>query len=139
MGFMDIIVGFGSLVIIPFLGILNLLKVRAFPYLAAFLALWLFLGLLIIGGGVTPIDRYDFVTPEERAAWFALPAINFVQRLWLVGLALGVPLLIITGFYEHFKRVSNLLKLIKAIATITTFIGSVFSFIKFVIIPRFFG
>lgn len=65
---MDIIVGFGSLVIIPFLGILNLFKVRAFPYLATFVAIWFILGVFSIGGGVTPMEKGDVVTPEQREA-----------------------------------------------------------------------
>lgn len=136
---MDIIAGFGSLVIIPFLGILNLFKVRATPYLAAFVALWFILGVLAVGGGVTPMEKGDIVTPAERAAWFALPAVNFVLRLWGAGLVIGVPLLIVTWLYESKEKVSKLLKEIKAVATIATFCGALFKFIELVVLPKFFG
>ncbi len=135
---MEILVGFGSLVVIPFLGILSLLKVRVFPYLAVFCAIWFFVGLLVVGGGITPIDKGDIVTREERQSWLALPSISFVQCLWLTGLGIGVPLLIITWLYENTK-VSKLLKAIKAITTIAAFAGGLFSFIKLFIIPKLFS
>ena len=120
---LDIIVGFGSLIIIPFLGILNLFKkVKAFPCLATFLGVWFFLGLLIVGGGATPINKWGIVTPEDRHAWFATPAVKFVFNLWLAGLAIGIPVAIITWFYEYNDKVSKVFKSIKQITTITAFV-----------------
>jgi hypothetical protein len=135
---MDILVGFGSLVVIPFLGILNMFKVRAFPYLSGFLAVWLILGALIVGGGVTPINKGDIIMHDERQVWFDRPEVDFINKLWLVGLALGLPLLIITGLYEHSNNVATVLKQIKKIATVTSFVGSLLAFIKLFIIPLFF-
>lgn len=136
---MDLIVGFGSLVIIPFLGILNLFKVRAFPYLATFVALWFILGVFAVGGGITPMGKGDIVTPEQREAWFALPAVKFLLNLWVSGLAIGIPLLIVTWFYESKAGMSGFLKAIKAIATIFAFCLALFRYIAEVIIPKFFA
>lgn len=135
---MDVIVGFGSLVIIPFLGILNLFKVRVFPYLAAFVAIWFILGVFSIGGGITPMGKGDIVTSQEREAWFSLPAVQFLFRLWGAGFAIGIPLLVVTWFYESRTEVSALLKAVEKIATIFTFCTALFGYITIVILPKFF-
>lgn len=135
----QITVGFGSLVIIPFIGLLNLLRrIGVFPILATFLGLWLFVGPLLIRGGVTPIGPGDVIWPEDRKAWFALPTVNFILHLWLAGFAIGLPLLGITGLYEYTDHPSKLLRLIKNVMTVIGFVGGLVAFIKVVIIPHMF-
>ena len=133
------IIGFGSLVIIPFLGILNLFKkFRVFPYLATFVFFWFAFGEIAVLSGVTPLGPGDIVTPEQRRFWFSQPGVQFLKHLWLAGLILAVPLLVVTWLYERTQHVSTVLKVIKKITTVAAFIGGIFSFIKFVIIPNFF-
>ena len=82
------------------------------------------------------MGRGDIVTPEQREAWFALPYVKFVMKLWLAGLAIGLPLLIITWLYEY-TRWSRFLKFAKNLIAISAFLGGLWTFIKVVVLPKF--
>lgn len=131
-----VIVGFGSLVLIPFLGILSLVKTRVFPYLLGFLIFWLLAGAMAITGGITPIEQGDFVTYEEQQTWLNSAFVKYTRTIWLTGLVIGAPLLAITWAFEHrllSKGLKFLLSLIKIIAAAISF----WAFLKLFVLSRF--
>jgi hypothetical protein len=138
--FVAVTVGFGSLVFIPLVGVLELLKKRpgVSSALAIFLVVWLVVGSISIGGGIHPVGPGDIVTREDIQTWFGLPIVKFVLKLWLAGFAVGIPLLIITGVYEYTKKLSKILSIIAAAVAVIDFCTAVYFYITLVIIPQFF-
>ena len=135
-----IIIGFGSLVLIPFFGVLPLLqklisKAKVFPYFAGFMIVWLFLGPFIVGAGITPIGPYDIPSSDEKREWLSSPLAGFVTSVWLVGLGLGSFLLLITWLYEY-TRISRLRKLILKVISITVLIVGIWKFVTMFIIEK---
>jgi hypothetical protein len=139
-GLIAVVVGFGSFVLIPLIGVLELLKKKTGTsmLLVAFLIFWLLAGALSIGGGVTPTDKGDIVTKDEIHAWFNLPAVRFILHVWLAGFAVGIPLLVITAIYEYTKKLSRVLTFIAAAAAVIDFGTAVYLYITLVVIPKFF-
>jgi len=112
--YLHIGVKFCSFVLLPFIAFLRLFRVQVFGALVITWALYLFVGLMIMGGGVTPSDvgafprgaphiPLDVVTDEQRNAWFRSGFVHTVAFLWLLGLGIGIPLLAITWLREHRK------------------------------------
>lgn len=133
--FLDVVAGFGSFVVIPFLGALTVFKIRVFPILATFCVVWFILGVFLIGGGVTPVGPGDIVTPEDRVAWFATPWVRWVSLIWLTGLAISIPLLAISWAHEH-RHLSRAVRLISDVISIVTLVAGIWSFVKYVVLPR---
>lgn len=127
------LVGFVSLVAFPLLGLLSVLRVRVTPYLATLFALWAFSGLAIVGGGITPIEKGDIVTPEQREAWLASSVVRRVQAVWGVGIAVGGGLLLTTLVFENLSR-KRFYKIAWALLKTVTFIIGMATFFRLYIL-----
>jgi hypothetical protein len=110
----------GGLILLPFLGILSYFKERVLPYIVTFCIIWFIAGMLIIGGGVTPIGHGDVVTREDRTIWFNSPFVEYINGVWIAGLLLGIFLVIATWAYEN-KTLSKPVKLIIKIIKLVGF------------------
>lgn len=130
---------FCSLVVLPFIAFLRLFRVQVFPALMTAWVLYLLVGIIAIGGGVTPIDvgefplgahhiPLDIVTPEERQAWFSSDFVHTATFVWLVGLGIGIPLLVITWVHEY-RKTSVWLNRFDDLVTALTFITGFGEFI----------
>lgn len=129
------IVGFVSLVAFPLLGLLSALKIRVTPYLATLFALWTVAGLVIVGGGITPMGKRDIVTAVERTAWLENPVVMRVQVVWGVGIAVGGGLLLTTVVFEKLSQ-KRYYKIAWAILKTVTFITGLAAFLRlYILVP----
>jgi hypothetical protein len=131
---------FCSLVLLPFVAFLRLFRVRVLPALAAAWVIYLLAGLIVIGGGVTPMDAGDFgpgphhhvpvdiVTREESQAWFSSAFVHTAAFMWLRGLGIGIPLLLITWLHEY-RKTSVWLHRFDDGVTVFTFVAGFWEFI----------
>lgn len=118
------IIDFGSMVIIPFLGVIGVLgalKVRVSGYLAVLLVVWGILGLILIAGGITPMNKYDIVRPDEQKAWLASEFVGVVRRLWIFGLGFGLPLLLISWLHEN-RSISPIVRVVDGLISVGAFL-----------------
>lgn len=127
--YIKIIVGFGSYIVLPILGFVSYSKIRVSPVMALFCVVWTLLGVFSIGGGVTPMGPGDIVTPEQRHAWFAHPWVHQILRIWLTGLAIGIPITAVTWVFEH-EKLSKPVKLILKLIKFAAFPFGVWKFIQ---------
>jgi len=125
----------GRDVIIPFLGFLSIFKVRIFPWFASFYVIWFVTGVFAIGGGVTPMSKYDIVTPADRQAWFSSPFVHIVGPVWATGLAIGILLLAITWIREY-RHLGPRIDLLNNLITIGVFGWGLWTFATTVVAPR---
>ncbi len=132
----DLVVAFGSLVLIPFLGVLDIFKINIFNILAIILCIWFFFGLILIAGGVTPVGPGDFIMPEERRAWFASPFVVNTTKVWALGFIIGIPFLILSWLHQK-RTFSTLWRSLDAFTKIIVFIGGLRTFVQkyWVVLP----
>lgn len=123
------VVGFVSLVAIPLLGILSIFKLRITPFLISLLVVWLLVGLFVVGGGITPMGRFDIVTREDRKAWLENPIVVQIEYIWGVGIAIGIGLLLTVLVFEKWSS-SRYYKIMWALIKIGGFIISFYTFIR---------
>lgn len=136
---MEIIVGIVSLVLIPFLGLLSSASRPLFQILAIVCAIWLLLGLFTLWGAPDTELLKSGLRFVPREPMTPPPAIQFARNLWLVGLAIGTPLLAIAWLHEQESAMSTVLKIIILIIKVTAFVGGLLAFIDLFVVPRFFS
>jgi len=107
----ELFVGFVSLLLLPTLGVLGLMRKRALPVLAWTLGLWALVGALALWR-------------HETLGWSE----NRFLRTWVLGLVLGVAFLVIAHLRKH-KKVAPWLKFALALLTVVAFVRSLFEFL----------
>lgn len=105
-------VGFVTLLLLPFLGVLGLFRKRALPWLAAFTVLWGVLGWIALGA----LDPHD----AARAQWF---------RAWRIGLALGAAFFAVAWVARR-PRIARTLKFAFAITSLVVFLRALYLFVN---------
>ena len=134
---MEIIVGIGSLVLIPFLGLLSSASRPLLKILGVVCSVWLLLGLFTLWGAPdTELLKSGRFVPREPMT--TPPQIQFVRNLWLVGLGIGLPLLAIAWVYEQKSVISEVLKIIILTIKVIAFVGGLWAFIDLFVLPRVF-
>ena len=123
--------GFVSLIVFPLFGLLSTLKLKRSisPYLAGLTAAWGIIGVLVFGGGATPMGPGDRVTPEQARAWFETPWVREGMAIWGIGLAIGVGLLVSVMLIERLLT-SPIVQKAWKVFKIWLFAAGAFSFFK---------
>ena len=124
-----IILGFGSLVLI--LGMLSILKVRMFKYVAGSFVGWCLVGSAGIFGFYYGGEK-SMLPPPTRAeiqAYEASPFYRLTLRVWVTGLVIGLPLLAMTWAREH-KHLSRSGRFMCYLISITAFLVGLWTLIK---------
>lgn len=125
----QLVLGFWSYLLIPFLGLVSYSKTRLAPAMIVMCVMWFVVGVFAVGGGVTPMGPGDIVTREQREFWFAQPWVQQVIVIWLMGLAIGIPLTVATWLFEH-QKLSKPVKTIILLFKFATFPFAVWKFIQ---------
>jgi hypothetical protein len=109
--FVHFSIGFVTLLLFPFLGLLALLKKRAAPWLSTAVLGWLLLGAL----GLLTHRHFGLA----RATFY---------RAWLTGLALGCAFLLVL-WLKNRRHIARWLKVSMALLTLTVFIKALLDFL----------
>lgn len=105
------VLGFFTLLLLPFLGIMGLLRKRAVPWLAAFTALW-------AGGGFLLLQSLDRASPDHAP----------LERAWRVGTFLALAFLG-TAWLVRRRAVARWLKFAFAVAAIVGFLRALYLYL----------
>ena len=106
----EAVVAFVTLLVLPFLGVLGLLKRRAQPWLLGTLAIWLVVGAVALSN--------DSWTGADRPRWV---------RIYALGLVLGLAFLTIEKLRRK-RAVARWLKLVLAAITLAAFVRALMLF-----------
>lgn len=111
-GSQQAILGFFTLLLLPFLGVMSLLKRRAVPWLAWFALCW-------GAGGWLYLRSLTQDTPEREP----------LERAWRVGAALAGAFLV-TAWVVGRPRVARGLKLLFAVLAVLTFLRALYLYVN---------
>lgn len=106
------VLGFFTLLLLPFLGVMGLLRRRAVPWLAAFAALW-------AGGGFVALQALERESPDRAP----------LERAWRVGTFLSLAFLG-TAWLVRRKAVARWLKLAFAVAAVLGFLRALYLYLN---------
>lgn len=106
------VLGFFTLLLLPFLGIMGLMRKRAVPWLAVFTALW-------AGGGFLALQAVEPTSPDR------VP----LERAWRVGTFLSLAFLG-TAWLVRRRTVARWLKLAFAVAAVAGFLRALYLYLN---------
>src|SRR6266852_9559446 len=85
--------GFVSIVVPAFFGILDSRKVKVLPWLIGITIFWTCYGVILLTGGIIPLGPGDFISPADRQVWMSSAFFTEGSRVWLTGTAIGTGLI----------------------------------------------
>ena len=105
------VLGFFTLLLLPFLGIMGLLRKRAVPWLGAFTAIW-------AGGGFLALQALAPMSPDRQP----------LERAWRVGTFLSLAFFG-TAWLVRRRTVARWLKFAFAVAAIAGFLRALYLYL----------
>lgn len=105
------VLGFFTLLFLPFLGVLGLLKQRALPWILWFTTLWTVLGWLLLG----TLERDD-------------PAREPLERAWRTGVLLGLAFFALAWLTRR-PKVARSLKLVFGALALWAFLRALYLYV----------